>query len=108
MERVFFFVETKREIKQRFPYLYGSLAPKPSPAQIRAGLKDFTKLFGWVPVLIRIAESKLFDKAGKTSIEAAGEASLYEAFAILNFKNAESVLQNRTQEEAAKEARRKR
>jgi hypothetical protein len=50
----------------------------------------------------------MFDIAGKTSLEAAGQANLYEAFAILNFQNAESALQNRTQDEAAKEARRKR
>ena len=45
-------------------------------------------------IIKRIAESKLFDIAGKTSFQAAEEADLYEAFLFLSAENAIVKMQN--------------
>ena len=43
----------------------------------------------------------------RTPIEAAGEADLWTAFSILNYENANSILEVETQKEQQKENRRK-
>jgi hypothetical protein len=64
-------------------------------------------VFGWVPTLIRIAKTGLFNLGNMTPLEAAGEANLYEAFTILNYQSADNQYKNRLQEEAAKDRARK-
>ena len=61
-----------------------------------------SKQFGWIPTLIRIAKTKLFDVSGKTSIEAAGDANVWEAFSILNYEEAQSQYQDRLRKEQNK------
>jgi hypothetical protein len=60
-----------------------------------------------MPVLIRIAKTGLFNLGDKPPIEAAGEADLWTAFSILNYENANSILEAETAKEAAKERKRK-
>ncbi len=83
------------------------MAPKPTAAQTRAGIKKINQQFGWMPILIRIAKTGLFNLPDKPPIEAAGEADLWTAFSILNYENASSILESETQKEQAKENRRK-
>jgi hypothetical protein len=58
--------------------------------------------------LIRIAKTGLFNMGAMTPIEAAGEANLWEAMAILNYENAQDLLATETQKEAEKERKNKR
>jgi hypothetical protein len=44
-------------------------------------------------IIKRLAESKIFDITGKTSIQAAEEADLYQAFLFLSAENALAKLQ---------------
>ncbi len=44
--------------------------------------------YGWFLVISRLAETKVFDIAGKNSFEAAEDADLYTAFTYLSSKNA--------------------
>ena len=41
-----------------------------------------------------LAQTKLFDIAGKTSLKSAEDADLYEAFAYLSFKSARTKLEH--------------
>lgn len=61
-----------------------------------------------MPVLIRIAKTGLFNLPNTTPIEAAGEADLWTAFSILNYENANSILEVETSKEIEKERKRKR
>lgn len=87
----FFFDESKRGIKQRFPNLYG----KPDVRAVKAGVKNLTKEFGWYLTLKDIAESGMFNRAGLTPIESAEVAPLYDAFHYLSAKAAETDFKNR-------------
>jgi hypothetical protein len=71
-------------------------------------VSEFSKQFGWLPTLIRIAETGLFNLPNMTPIEAAGEADLWLAFTVLNHDNARVRLDNETMKEAQKERNRKR
>jgi len=64
-------------------------------------------LFGWIPTLIKLAETGLFNLGNLTPLEAAGAANLWQAFTILNYRSARQQYQNKVQEEAAKERKRK-
>lgn len=45
-------------------------------------------------IISRLAKSKIFDIAGKTSLEAAEDADLYQAFLFLASENALAKLEN--------------
>jgi hypothetical protein len=102
---LFFFAEVKREVRRRFGHLYGGA---PNPIAKRAGSGKVHKQFGWYLTYKRLAESGLFTIGGKSPMESAGLASLYEAFTYLNTENALQELEKNMNEEAAKERARKR
>ena len=61
-----------------------------------------------MPILIRIAKLGLWKYEGLTPLESAGNAPLWEAFSVLNYENANAILDSETQKEMNKERNRKR
>jgi hypothetical protein len=90
----FFFAQTKREIHNKFASLYGSAKFD----EIKAGIEQLTKSFGWYLTIKQLAESGIFNRPDLNPMESAEQANLYEAFTYLAACAAENKYQNRLQE----------
>lgn len=98
LARGFFFVETQRTIATKFPGLY----KRSSFIEIKAGIEQLTKSFGWYLTLKRLAESGIFNRPDMTPLESAENAPLYDAFVYLSAVEAEFEYQNKYNEEQSK------
>ena len=88
----FFFAQAENYIFERFKQAFTNVTDS---KWVAAGGNTIGKVYGWYPVLLRVADTGLWNISGKTPIQSAELADLYDVLTWLSYDNTKNSIERK-------------